>query len=51
MSSFLTKLWSTETSCTVPVREISLRSSLVKSFDTLPKQKLYQIMLSFALIL
>ena len=49
MSSRLIELWSTEKSYTVPFNEISPCSSLVKSFDTLPKQKLYQIMLSFAL--
>ena len=49
MSSFLIELWSTEKSYTVPFNESSLCSSFVKSFDTLPKQKLYQLMLSFAL--
>ena len=49
MSSFLVELWSTEKLYTVPFKEISLCSSFVKSFDTLPKQKLYHLMLSFAL--
>ena len=49
MSSFLIKQWSTEKSYTVSFKEISLCSSFVKSSDTLPKQKLYQHMLSFAL--
>ena len=49
MPSFSTELWSTEKSYTVPFKETSLCSSFVKSFDTLPKQKLYQLMLSFAL--
>ena len=44
--SFLIELWSTEKPYTVPFKEISLCSSFVKSFDTPPKQKLYQIMLS-----
>ena len=41
--------WSSEKYYTVPFREISLCSSFVKTFDTLPEQKLYQIMLSLAL--
>ena len=41
MSSFLTELWSTEKSCTVPFNEISLCSSFVKSSDMVPKQKSY----------
>ena len=49
MSSFLIELWSTEKSYTVPLKEISRYSSFVKSFDMLPKQKLYQLMLSFTL--
>ena len=48
MSSFLIELWSTQKSYTVPFKEVSICSSFVKSFDTLPKQKLYQLMLSFA---
>ena len=32
----------------VPFNQILLCSSLVKSSETLPKQKLYQLMLSFA---
>ena len=50
MSSFLIELWSTEKSCIyrIPLKEISLGSSFVKSFDTLSKQKSYQLMLSFA---
>ena len=51
MSSFLIELWSIEKSYTVPFKEISLCSSFVKSFDVLPKQKLCQLMISFALIL
>ena len=49
MFSFLIELWSTEKPYTVPFKEISFCSSFVKSFDMLPKQKLYQLMLSFAL--
>ena len=49
MSTFLIELWSTEKSFSVPVKEISLCSSFLKPFDMLPKQKLYQHMLSFAL--
>ena len=49
MSSFLIELWSTEKSYTVPFKEISLYSSFEKSFDMLPKQKLYLLMLSFTL--
>ena len=49
MSSFLLELLSTEKSYTEPLKEISLCSSFKKSFDTLPNQKLYQLMLSFAL--
>ena len=49
MSSFLTELTSTEISFTVPIKAISSCLSFVKSFDTLPKQKLYPLMLSFAL--
>ena len=49
MSSILIKLWSTEKSYTVAFNEISLYSSFVKFCDTLSKQKLYQLMLSFAL--
>ena len=40
MSSFLIELWSTKKSYTVPFNESSLCSSVVKSFDTLPNQKL-----------
>ena len=47
---FLIELWSTEKSYPVPFKEIS-RSSFVKSLDMFPKQKLYQFMLSLALIL
>ena len=46
---FLIELWSAEKSYTVPFKEISLCSSFVKSFDMLPKQKFYQIMLLFTL--
>ena len=49
MFSFLTELLSTEKSYTAPFKEISLFSSFVKSFDTLPKQRLYQFMLSLTL--
>ena len=49
MPSFLVELWSTKKSYTVPFKEISLCSFFVKSFDMLPKQKSYQLMLSFAL--
>ena len=49
MYSFLTELRSTEKSYTVPFNEISSCSSFVESFDTLPEQKLYQLMLPFAL--
>ena len=49
MYLFLMELWSTEKPYTVPFKEISLCSSLVKSFDSLPKQKLYQLMLLLAL--
>ena len=49
MPSFLIELWSIEISYTVPLKEISLCSSFAKSFDMLPKQKLYQLMFSFTL--
>ena len=49
MSSFLIELCSTEKSCTVPFKEISLCSSFAKSCDTLRTQKLYQLILSLAL--
>ena len=49
MSSFLIELWSAEKSYIVPFKEISLSSSFVKRFHTFPNQKLYQLMLSFAL--
>ena len=39
--SFLIELWSTEKLNTVPFKEVPLCSSFVKSFDVLPKQKLY----------
>ena len=48
MSSFLIELWSTQKLYTVPFKEVSICSSFVKFFDTLSKQKLYQLMLSFA---
>ena len=48
MSSFLIELRLTEKLYRVPFKEIKLCSLFVKSFDTLPKQKLYQIMLTFA---
>ena len=40
MSSFLTELRSTQKSYPVPFKEISLCSSFVKSFDTLPRHKI-----------
>ena len=46
MSSFLIELWPTEKSYTVPFKEISLCSSFVKPIAMLPKQKLYQLILS-----
>ena len=49
MSSFLTELWATEMLYTIPFNEISIYSSFAKSSDMLPEQKLYQLMLSFAL--
>ena len=49
MPSFLIGLWSTDKSYTKLFNEISLCSSFVKSFDMLPKEKLYQLILSFAL--
>ena len=49
MSSFLIEPCSTEKLHTVPFNEILLCLSFGKSCDTLPKQKLYQLMLSFAL--
>ena len=49
MFSFFIELLSTEKSYIVPSKKISLCSSFVKSFDTLPKQNLYQLMSSFAL--
>ena len=49
MSSFLIEPWSTEKSYTVPFNEVSLCSSFVKSRDLLSRQKLHQLMLSFAL--
>ena len=36
-------------SSAAPFKKISLCLSFAKSFDMLPKQKLYQLMLSFAL--
>ena len=48
MSSFLLELWSSK-NYTVPFKEISLCLSVVKSFDVLPNQKLYQLMLSVSL--
>ena len=49
MSSFLIVLWLIEKSYAVTFKEISLYSSFAKSFDMLLKQKLYQLMLSFAI--
>ena len=49
MPSFLTELWSSEKSYLLPFKEISVCSSSVKSFDTLPKQTLYHLVLSFSL--
>ena len=40
MSSFLTELRSTQKPYPVPFKEISLSSSFVKSFDTLPRHKI-----------
>ena len=48
-SSFSIELWSTEKLFTVPFKEVSLCSFFVKSFDMIPKSKLYQLMKSFAL--
>ena len=45
------ELRSTEKSNALPFKEISLCSFFVKSFDALPKHKLYQLILSFALSL
>ena len=49
MPSFLIELWSIEKSYAVLFKEISFCSSFVKPFNTLPKQNLYQLMLSFVL--
>ena len=49
MSSFLIELCSTRKSYTLTFKEISLCSSFAKSFDLLPKQKLCQLILLFAL--
>ena len=49
MSSVLNELNSAEKPHTVPFKEISLRQSFIKSFDILPKQILYQLMLSISL--
>ena len=49
MSSVLIELWSTEKPYAVPFKESLLCSSFVKPFDTLPKQKIKQFMLSFFL--
>ena len=49
MSSLLIEPWSTGKLYTVPFKEISICPFFVKSFDTFPKQKLYQLMLSFTL--
>ena len=49
MCSFLIELWSTEKSYTVTFNEISLCLSFVKSCDTLPQQKLQQLMFSSVL--
>ena len=40
MSSFLSELWLSEKLYTLSFKEISLCSSFVKPFDTLPEQKL-----------
>ena len=45
MSSFLFELWLTGKPYTVSFKQILLYSSFVKSFDMLPKQKLYQHLL------
>ena len=47
MSSFLIELWSTE-KLPLPLKEISLCSSFVKSCDMLHKQKLYELTFSLA---
>ena len=47
--SFLIELCLTEKLYTLPFKEVSLSLYFVKSSDTHPKQKLYQLMLSFAL--
>ena len=47
MSSFLIELWSIENWSIDG--QLSLCSSFVKYFDIFPKQKLNQLMLSFAL--
>ena len=49
MATFLTEPWSSEKRYIVTFKESSLSSFFVKSFGTLPKQKSYQLMLSFAL--
>ena len=49
MSSLLIELQLVEKPYTVPFKEISLCSTFVKSFDTLPKQKLYQLIFFFTL--
>ena len=49
MFTFFIELRSTEKSYTVPFNEISLCLSFVKSFDSLPQQKRYHLMLYFAL--
>ena len=48
MFSVLIELWSTEKSFTVSFYKNLFCSSFEKSFDALPKQKVYQLKLSFA---
>ena len=43
------ELWSTEKLYTVPFNEISLSSFFVKSCNKIPKDIIYQLMLSFAI--
>ena len=45
----LIEVCSTEKLCTVPFKEISLWLSFLKSSNTLPKQKFFQLKLYFAL--
>ena len=49
MLSFLIQLWSIEKSYIVPFKKKSFGSSFVKSFGSIPKEKLYLLKLSLAL--